>query len=70
MAVVKTENILKTKYQQNAVELVAEFDKLNDRVTVKMPDGTFPMIEGWSAAKLTDFIAVITQVSTDTATEL
>ena len=70
MAVVKTEKILKTRYQQGSVELVAEFDKMNDRLTIKQPDWIYPQIQEWSAAKLADFIACITEIQTDTATEL
>lgn len=69
MSVVKTEKLIRIKYQQGSVELVAEFDKLNDRVTIKHPDGTFPEVHEWSAAKLSDYIAVLEQIETDTATE-
>ena len=70
MAVVKTEKLEKIKYQQGSIELCAEFDKLNDRITIKIPDGTYPMVDSWSLAKLTDYIAVLQQIETDASTEL
>jgi hypothetical protein len=70
MPVTKTEKKLYTKYQQGSVELCAEFDKLNDRISIKNPDGTFPQPDQWSAAKLSDFIVVLQAIETDIATEL